>query len=42
MSAIVKIIVDYQGAIAPAFILVKLKPHAGVKVNSILKLSQEI
>ncbi|MEB3181676.1 MAG: DNA translocase FtsK [Nostocaceae cyanobacterium] len=35
--------VDYQGAaIGPAFIRVKLKPHTGVKVSSILKLSADL
>lgn len=35
--------VDYQGAaIGPAFIRVKLKPHLGVKVSSILKLSDDL
>ncbi len=35
--------VNFQGAtVAPAFIRVKLKPHAGVKVNSILKLSNDL
>ncbi|KST66839.1 DNA translocase FtsK [Mastigocoleus testarum] len=35
--------VDYQGvAIAPAFIRVKLKPHLGVKVISILRLSADL
>jgi len=35
--------VDYQGAaIGPAFIRVKLKPHAGVKVSSILRLSNDL
>lgn len=35
--------VDYQGAtVGPAFIRVKLKPHAGVKVSSILKLSDDL
>ncbi|MDJ0697641.1 DNA translocase FtsK [Mastigocoleus sp. MO_188.B34] len=37
------IAVDYQGvAIAPAFIRVKLKPHLGVKVISILRLSADL
>ena len=36
-------VVNYQGAaIAPAFIRVKLKPHLGVKVISILKLSADL
>ncbi len=35
--------VDYQGAaVAPSFIRVKLKPHLGVKVNSLLKLSADL
>jgi len=35
--------VDYQGAaFGPAFIRVKLKPHTGVKVSSILKLSADL
>jgi DNA segregation ATPase FtsK/SpoIIIE, S-DNA-T family len=35
--------VDYQGAaVGPAFIRVKLKPHLGVKVNAILKLSADL
>jgi S-DNA-T family DNA segregation ATPase FtsK/SpoIIIE len=35
--------VDYQGAaVGPAFIRVKLKPHLGVKVSSILKLSDDL
>jgi len=35
--------VDYQGAaVGPAFIRVKLKPHAGVKVSSILRLSNDL
>ncbi|MUL37546.1 DNA translocase FtsK [Gloeocapsopsis dulcis] len=35
--------VEYQGAaIGPAFIRVKLKPHAGVKVISILRLSNDL
>jgi S-DNA-T family DNA segregation ATPase FtsK/SpoIIIE len=35
--------VDYQGAaVGPAFIRVKLKPHTGVKVSSILKLSADL
>ncbi|WP_341529727.1 DNA translocase FtsK [Nostoc sp. UHCC 0302] len=35
--------VDYQGAaIAPGFIRVKLKPHLGVKVNSLLKSSADL
>jgi len=34
---------DYQGAaVGPAFIRVKLKPHLGVKVNSLLKLSADL
>ncbi len=34
---------DYQGAaIAPSFIRVKLKPHLGVKTNSLLKLSADL
>ncbi|MBD2436249.1 DNA translocase FtsK [Nostoc sp. FACHB-110] len=35
--------VDYQGAaVGPAFIRVKLKPHLGVKVNALLKLSDDL
>jgi S-DNA-T family DNA segregation ATPase FtsK/SpoIIIE len=35
--------VDYCGAaVGPAFIRVKLKPHLGVKVNSLLKLSADL
>jgi S-DNA-T family DNA segregation ATPase FtsK/SpoIIIE len=35
--------VDYQGAaVGPAFIRVKLKPHAGTKVSSILRLSNDL
>ncbi|MCG6136052.1 MAG: PD-(D/E)XK nuclease family protein [Nostoc sp. LLA-1] len=35
--------VDYQGAaVGPAFIRVKLKPHMGVKVNAITKLSADL
>lgn len=35
--------VDYQGAaVGPAFIRVKLKPHPGVKVNALLKLSDDL
>ncbi|BAZ17820.1 cell division FtsK/SpoIIIE [Calothrix sp. NIES-4071] len=35
--------VDFQGvAVAPAFIRVKLKPHLGVKVNALLKLSADL
>jgi S-DNA-T family DNA segregation ATPase FtsK/SpoIIIE len=35
--------VDYQGAaVGPAFIRVKLKPHLGVKVSSLLKLSADL
>ena len=35
--------VDYQGcAIAPSFIRVKLKPHPGVKINTLLKLSADL
>ncbi|BAY31376.1 cell division FtsK/SpoIIIE [Nostoc carneum NIES-2107] len=38
-----KIKVDYQGAaVGPAFIRVKLKPHLGVSVNSILRLSNDL
>ncbi|MDZ7959090.1 MAG: DNA translocase FtsK [Aulosira sp. DedQUE10] len=38
-----KIKVDYQGAaVGPAFIRVKLKPHLGVGVNSILRLSNDL
>ncbi|TBR60315.1 cell division protein FtsK [Westiellopsis prolifica IICB1] len=38
-----KIMVDYQGAIVgSAFIRVKLKPHLGVSVNSILRLSKDL
>ena len=38
-----KINVDYLGAaVAPAFIRVKLKPHLGVKVSSILRLSNDL
>lgn len=34
---------DYHGAaIAPSFIRVKLKPHLGVKINSLLKLSADL
>lgn len=35
--------VDFQGvAVAPAFIRVKLKPHLGVKINALLKLSADL
>ncbi|OSO92239.1 cell division protein FtsK [Cylindrospermopsis raciborskii CENA303] len=35
--------VEYQGTmVGPAFIRVKLKPHLGVKVNSLLKLSKDL
>lgn len=35
--------VDYQGtSVGPAFIRVKLKPHLGVKVNALLKLSADL
>jgi S-DNA-T family DNA segregation ATPase FtsK/SpoIIIE len=35
--------VDYQGAaVGPAFIRVKLKPHPGVKVSSLLRLSADL
>jgi DNA segregation ATPase FtsK/SpoIIIE, S-DNA-T family len=35
--------VDYHGAaIGPAFMRVKLKPHLGVKVNALLKLSADL
>jgi DNA segregation ATPase FtsK/SpoIIIE, S-DNA-T family len=35
--------VDYHGAtMAPSFIRIKLKPHRGVKVNSLLKLSADL
>ncbi|MCV3217140.1 DNA translocase FtsK [Plectonema radiosum NIES-515] len=35
--------VDYHGAaVAPSFIRVKLKPHLGVKVSSLLKLSADL
>ncbi|MBL1200669.1 MAG: cell division protein FtsK [Nostoc sp. GBBB01] len=35
--------VDYHGAaVGPAFIRVKLKPHLGVKVNALLKLSADL
>lgn len=35
--------VEYQGAIVgPAFVRVKLKPNLGVKVNSLLKLSDDL
>ncbi|MDF5721569.1 MAG: DNA translocase FtsK [Rhizonema sp. PD37] len=35
--------VDYHGcAIAPSFIRVKLKPHPGVKINTLLKLSADL
>jgi len=35
--------VDYQGvAVGPAFIRVKLKPHLGVKVGSLLRLSADL
>ncbi|MGQ4650392.1 DNA translocase FtsK [Lyngbya aestuarii] len=35
--------VDYQGAaVGPAFIRVKLKPHLGVKVSSLLRLSADL
>lgn len=35
--------VDYQeAAVGPAFIRVKLKPHLGVKVNSLLRLSADL
>ncbi len=38
-----KIKVDYQGSIlGPAFIRIKLKPHLGVSVNSILRLSNDL
>nr|WP_250124382.1 DNA translocase FtsK [Chroococcidiopsis sp. CCMEE 29]UVD54593.1 DNA segregation ATPase FtsK/SpoIIIE S-DNA-T family [Chroococcidiopsis sp. CCMEE 29] len=38
-----KINVDYlRASVGPAFIRVKLKPHTGVKVNSILKLSEDL
>jgi S-DNA-T family DNA segregation ATPase FtsK/SpoIIIE len=38
-----KINVDYLGsAVGPAFIRIKLKPHLGVKVSSILKLSEDL
>jgi S-DNA-T family DNA segregation ATPase FtsK/SpoIIIE len=38
-----KIMVDYQGAaVGSAFIRVKLKPHLGVSVNSILRLSKDL
>ncbi|MBD2335970.1 PD-(D/E)XK nuclease family protein [Calothrix sp. FACHB-156] len=38
-----RIKVDYQGAaVGPAFIRVKLKPHLGVSVNSILRLSNDL
>jgi S-DNA-T family DNA segregation ATPase FtsK/SpoIIIE len=38
-----KLKVDYLGAaIGPAFIRVKLKPHPGVSVNSILRLSKDL
>ncbi len=38
-----KIKVDYQGAaVGSAFIRVKLKPHLGVSVNSILRLSKDL
>jgi S-DNA-T family DNA segregation ATPase FtsK/SpoIIIE len=34
---------EYQGmAIGPAFVRIKLKPHLGVKVNSILRLSDDL
>ncbi|PPS40338.1 DNA translocase FtsK [Chroococcidiopsis sp. TS-821] len=35
--------VDYQGAaIGPAFVRVKIKPHAGIKVVSILRLANDL
>ncbi|WP_392532114.1 DNA translocase FtsK [Nostoc sp. C117] len=35
--------VDYHGAaVGPAFIRVKLKPHLGVKINALLKLSADL
>jgi DNA segregation ATPase FtsK/SpoIIIE, S-DNA-T family len=35
--------VDYlEAAVAPAFVRIKLKPHLGVKVNSILKSSSDL
>jgi DNA segregation ATPase FtsK/SpoIIIE, S-DNA-T family len=38
-----KVNVDYYGAdVSPAFIRVKIKPHLGVKVPSILKLSTDL
>ncbi|NET02172.1 MAG: cell division protein FtsK [Sphaerospermopsis sp. SIO1G1] len=38
-----KVNVDYHGAdVSPAFIRVKIKPHLGVKVPSILKLSADL
>ena len=38
-----KVNVDYYGAdVSPAFIRVKIKPHLGVKVPSILKLSADL
>ncbi len=38
-----KIGVDYQGAaIGPAFIRVKLKPHRGVRISSLLRLSADL
>lgn len=38
-----KISVDYVGAaIAPAFIRIKLKPHLGVKIASLLRLSNDL
>ncbi|MGB3532964.1 MAG: DNA translocase FtsK [Microcoleaceae cyanobacterium] len=38
-----KVNVDYLGAaVGPAFIRIKLKPHLGVKVSSILKLSNDL
>ena len=38
-----KINVDYLGAaVGPAFIRIKLKPHRGVKVSSILKSSEDL
>lgn len=34
---------DYQGAsVAPAFIRIKIRPHAGVKVSSITKLADDL
>lgn len=38
-----KIGVDYQGAaVGPAFIRVKLKPHRGVRISSLLRLSADL